>query len=90
MRKVRKEFLSGAQHKRRVLPLRAERSALMFVSNKPRQQNMTSNTGATKAPLVSHRIRFLIPEEQKQACSWKQKPFLKNVFQALHRHFYFS
>lgn len=55
MRKVRKELLSGAQSKRCVPRLRAEPTALMFVSKKLHKPDMRSNTGATKAPLVSHR-----------------------------------
>lgn len=59
MRKVRKEFLSGAQNKRCVPRLRAELTALMFVSKKAkRKQNMMSNAGLTKALLLSHVTKF--------------------------------
>lgn len=59
MRKVRKEFLSGAQNKRCMPRLRDELTALMFVSKKLRQQNMMSNTGTTKVPLIAHRNKVL-------------------------------
>lgn len=59
MRKVRKEFLSGAQNKRCMPRLRDELTALMFVSKKLRQQNMMSNTGTTKVPLNAHSNKVL-------------------------------
>lgn len=58
--KLRKEFLSGAQNKRCVPRLRDELTALMFVSKRLRQQNMMSNTGTTKVPLIAHRNKVVI------------------------------